>query len=80
MTEGLEITAEVLPTYFEMATKRVKEEFRLPIGFSLKKSQERLEEFLVEQALEETRGNKTQAAKLLEVSHRWLLYRLKKAS
>ena len=32
---------------------------------------------LIRRALEQTKGNRTQAAKLLEISHRALLYKIK---
>ena len=36
-------------------------------------AQDKMEEKLIRKALEKTRGNKTKAAKLLEISHPWLL-------
>lgn len=45
--------------------------------FSIKILSRILEETLIKRALEKTRNNKTQAAKLLEISHRTLLYKLK---
>jgi len=44
---------------------------------SIKKSTKTLEAILIRRALEETGGNRTAAAKLLEISHRALLYKLK---
>ena len=44
---------------------------------SIKKSQRYIEETLIRKALEKTGGNRTQAAKLLEISHRALLYKIK---
>lgn len=44
---------------------------------SIKKATRALERLLIERALEETRGNRTAAAKLLELSHRALLYKIK---
>jgi two-component system response regulator AtoC len=46
-------------------------------GFSLKDAQKVLERKLITQALEETRGNRTRAAKLLEISHPSLLTKIK---
>ncbi len=46
-------------------------------GFSLKEAQKVMEEKLVTRALEETRGNRTRAAKLLEISHPSLLTKIK---
>jgi len=44
---------------------------------SIKKSTRALEERLIRKALEQTGGNRSQAAKLLEISHRALLYKIK---
>jgi two-component system response regulator AtoC len=44
---------------------------------SIKKTVRVVEEELIRRALDETGGNRTRAAKLLEISHRTLLYKLK---
>ncbi len=44
---------------------------------SIKKAQEMVERILIKRALERTKGNKTKAAELLEISHRALLYKIK---
>jgi two-component system response regulator AtoC len=46
-------------------------------GFSLKAAQRILEERMIVRALQETGGNRTQAAKLLEISHPSLLSKIK---
>ena len=46
-------------------------------GFSLKEAQKSLEKKLITRALEETAGNRTRAAKLLEISHPSLLTKIK---
>lgn len=46
-------------------------------GFSLKAAAQRLEREYILKALEKTSGNRTRAAKILEISHRALLYKLK---
>ncbi len=46
-------------------------------GFSLKSAQKVLEKKLITRALEETEGNRTQASKLLEISHPSLLTKIK---
>jgi len=48
-----------------------------PEDLSIKNHSRALEERLIRAALGETGGNRTQAAKLLEISHRTLLYKLK---
>jgi len=45
--------------------------------FSLKRAMSALEERFIRAALRRTRGNRTRAAELLEISHRALLYKLK---
>jgi two-component system, NtrC family, response regulator AtoC len=50
----------------------------IPAGqLSIKKTVRALEEELIKRALEKTGGNRTRAARLLEISHRTLLYKLK---
>jgi two-component system response regulator AtoC len=44
---------------------------------SIKKATRVIEDTLIRRALERTRGNRTAAAKLLEISHRALLYKIK---
>ncbi|MDT8317132.1 MAG: sigma-54 dependent transcriptional regulator [bacterium] len=46
-------------------------------SFSIKKNGRMLEKSLITKALEETGGNRTKAAKLLEISHRALIYKIK---
>ena len=43
----------------------------------LKRARKRLEARLIRRALHATGGNRTHAAKLLEISHRALLYKIK---
>jgi two-component system response regulator AtoC len=44
---------------------------------SIKKTVRVIEEMLIRRALQATRGNRTKAALLLEISHRALLYKIK---
>ena len=46
-------------------------------GLSLKVAQRVLEEEMIKEALKETRGNRSKAARLLEISYRALLYKIK---
>ncbi|GAB7026268.1 sigma-54-dependent transcriptional regulator [Geotalea toluenoxydans] len=46
-------------------------------SLSIKQAEETVERELIRQALEKTGGNRTHAAKLLEISHRALLYKIK---
>jgi two-component system, NtrC family, response regulator AtoC len=47
------------------------------VGYSLKRAMVLLEERFIRAALRKTRGNRTHAAELLEISHRALLYKIK---
>ena len=47
-------------------------------GFSLKTAQKKLEEKMIVRALQETGGNRTHAARLLEISHPSLLNKIKR--
>ncbi len=46
-------------------------------NYSIKKTTRIIEEILIRRALDKTRGNRTRAAELLEISHRALLYKIK---
>jgi len=46
-------------------------------GFGMKRARRRFEIDLIRRALRETAGNRTHAAKLMEISHRALLYKIK---
>jgi two-component system response regulator AtoC len=48
-----------------------------PLELSVKRRTEELERALITEALERTRGNRTRAAKLLDLSHRALLYKIR---
>jgi len=58
-----------------------KEEFQLESlpdeEYSIKKASKALETNLIKKALKKTKGNHTHAARLLEISHRALLYKIK---
>jgi two-component system response regulator AtoC len=58
-----------------------KEEFQLePLAdeeYSIKKASKSLEINLIKKALKKTKGNHTHAARILEISHRALLYKIK---
>lgn len=49
----------------------------VPASLSIKQESRRLEARLIRSALERTGGNRTQAARLLEISHRALLYKIR---
>ena len=45
--------------------------------YSIKKASKAMEINLIQKALKKTKGNHTHASKLLEISHRALLYKIK---
>ena len=74
--ENVTIDASVLPEEVLEATDRVR--LTLTSGeLSIKKTTRIIEEELIRRALTKTGGNRTAAAKLLEISHRALLYKIK---
>jgi two-component system response regulator AtoC len=60
------------PGAFAVALPDVK-----ALDYSLKRAMEVLEQQFIRAALRKTRGNRTRAAELLEISHRALLYKIK---
>jgi two-component system response regulator AtoC len=75
LTEGDLITLDVIPETIKSEDKTLLDDAE--IGFSIKQAQRMLEINLIKKALKETNGNKTKAAKLLEISLRALMYKLK---
>ena len=77
LAEQDNIEIENLP----MEIHEVKEELQLePMDdeeYSIKKASKAMEINLIRKALKKTKGNHTHAAKLLEISHRALLYKIK---
>ncbi len=76
LTEGDKITPEDLPEKVQQTRDIVRQ--TLDSGeLSVKKTFRIIEEELIRRALGKTGGNRTNAAKLLEISHRALLYKIK---
>ncbi len=76
LTESSQIQVENLPG----DVQNPKEESKLNLlndELSIKKASRYLEIDLIRKALQKTKGNHTHAAKLLEISHRALLYKIK---
>jgi two-component system response regulator AtoC len=69
------VTAECLPQ--SLHTVGVNKALLLGENLSIKKAEDAIERDLIRKALIKTGGNRTQAAKILEISHRSLLYKLK---
>jgi two-component system response regulator AtoC len=76
LSDGERLTRESLPEKVREGAARVR--FALPAGeLSIKKTTRAIEEELIRRALQKTRGNRTNAARILEISHRALLYKIK---
>ncbi|HWP09213.1 MAG TPA: sigma-54 dependent transcriptional regulator [Polyangiaceae bacterium] len=76
LTEGDTITAADLPERVREARDPVQ--MQLASGeLSVKKTMRIIEEILIRRALQKTKGNRTRAAEILEISHRALLYKIK---
>lgn len=76
LSEGDLVTAVDLPERLREARDPVQTQ--LASGeLSVKKTTRIIEEILIRRALTKTKGNRTRAAELLEISHRALLYKLK---
>jgi two-component system response regulator AtoC len=77
LSEKNNIELENLP----IEIQNFKEEFQLEVlseeEYSIKKASKSLEINLIKKALRRTKGNHTHAARLLELSHRALLYKIK---
>ena len=75
VTDGPQLCVEQLPTLAPPVTRN--ETAVSPLDLSVKRRTEELERALIKEALERTRGNRTRAAKLLDLSHRALLYKIR---
>ncbi len=75
LSDSGEITLATIPNQIKKISK-VKPIFSVK-GLSIKENVRELEISLIEKALRKTHGNRTHAAKLLEISHRALLYKIK---
>jgi two-component system response regulator AtoC len=75
LTDGSQVDVEQLPT---LAAPAMRADGAVsPLDLSVKRRTEELERALIAEALERTRGNRTRAAKLLDLSHRALLYKIR---
>jgi two-component system response regulator AtoC len=75
LTDGPQLDVEQLPTLAAPTTR--SDAAASPLDLSVKRRTEDLERALIKEALERTRGNRTRAAKLLDLSHRALLYKIR---
>ena len=75
LTDGPQLGVEQLPTLSAPVPR--SDGATSPLDLSVKRRTEELERVLIKEALERTRGNRTRAAKLLDLSHRALLYKIR---
>jgi two-component system response regulator AtoC len=76
LSETAQIDAENLPVKIRESKDRIR--LTLLSGeLSIKRTVRVIEEELIRRALKQTSGNRTAAAKILEISHRALLYKIK---
>jgi two-component system response regulator AtoC len=76
LSAGPLIDIDSLPDRVRESNDEIKQLLRTD-ELSIKKMTEAVERILIRRALEKTEGNRTSAAKLLELSHRALLYKIK---
>jgi len=75
LTDGPQLDVEQLPTLAAPVARN--DGGASPLDLSVKRRTEELERALIKEALDRTRGNRTRAAKLLDLSHRALLYKIR---
>ena len=75
LTDGPQLDLEQLPTLAAAPSRQNGSSS--PLDLSVKRRTDELERALIKEALERTRGNRTRAAKLLDLSHRALLYKIR---
>jgi two-component system response regulator AtoC len=76
LAEGDQIMASDLPERVRETQDPVQVQLASS-ELSVKKTTRIIEEILIRRALQKTKGNRTRAAELLEISHRALLYKIK---
>jgi len=77
LTDGEKIELDNLPFEIQNFKNEVPMVTMAEEEYSIKKASKMLEMGLIRKALKKTKGNHTQAARLLEISHRALLYKIK---
>ena len=73
LAESDTIGLEALPLYVQAGPTSTP----VSSGLSIKKNAKEMEMTLIKEALKKTAGNRLQAARILEISHKTLLYKLK---
>jgi two-component system response regulator AtoC len=77
LSEKNNIEPENLPVEIQSHKQESQVENLPDEEYSIKKASKSLEINLIKRALKKTKGNHTHAARLLEISHRALLYKIK---
>lgn len=77
LCENGRITAASLPSSIHLPVEYTRSLILSEEDFSIKKAEDAIERDLIRKALVKTGGNRTQAARMLEISHRSLLYKIK---
>ncbi len=77
LSEGSRIDISTLPAYIKQLKPAEEEQIIGNDEYSIKKMNRIMEEQLIKKALDKTNGNRTHAAKLLEISHPALLSKMK---
>ena len=77
LTDGEHIGLDNLPHEVQSFEEREQAPTLTEEEYSIKKASKILEMGLIQKALKKTKGNHTHAARLLEISHRALLYKIK---
>ena len=77
LTDRENIELENLPIEIQNFQDQIQLTTLAEEEYSIKKASRLLETNLIKKALKKTKGNHTHAARLLEISHRALLYKIK---
>jgi two-component system response regulator AtoC len=77
LCEGDCLTLDGFPDFLLMPSSKKEAAADNHEGLSIKQGVRALEQTLIRRALQKTKGNRTRAAELLEISHRALLYKFK---
>jgi two-component system response regulator AtoC len=77
LADGTQVDVAHLPPMVQSRETLVAGNGNDDLDLSVKRRTETLERVLIERALKQTNGNRTRAARLLDLSHRALLYKIK---
>jgi len=77
LADGMQVDIAHLPPLVLSRETLIAGNGNTDLDLSVKRRTEALERALIERALKQTNGNRTRAAKLLDLSHRALLYKIK---